>query len=144
MLRCPWRRGEETSETSKNKNKYKYLHQQQKQPTTVYVICSLCPNQSFRVKNIVIVFNKTTLIFFFFWGKTLSSHVPVILHPYLHYSVACFLVTVHIQKHHSGLFAFLGLKRTNQKMDNYILLAWQLLLVLISFIMCVSVCVCIY
>lgn len=82
--------------------------------------------------------------FFFFWGKTLSSHVPVILHPYLHYSVACFLVTVHIQKHHSGLFAFLGLKRTNQKMDNYILLAWQLLLVLISFIMCVSVCVCIY
>lgn len=69
MLRCPWRRGEETSETSKNKNKYKYLHQQQKQPTTVYVICSLCPNQSFRVKNIVIVFNKTTLIFFFFEEK---------------------------------------------------------------------------
>lgn len=28
--------------------------------------------------------------FFFFWGKTLSSHVPVILHPYLHYSVACY------------------------------------------------------
>lgn len=72
MLRCPWRR-EETSETSKNKNKYKYLHQQQKQPTTVYVICSLCPNQSFRVKNIVIVFNKTTLIFFFLRKNFIQS-----------------------------------------------------------------------